>query len=164
MISTPRKTTVRSYRSSLDWRRVRATRVVSDSGRGLCVLLINYRHLNLSLPHAASKVSIHHRLLDSWDARSSCRVFTLDRLHHSKPRGLLKINTAWIGDQAPPATDGVSAEERWTHLSANIHKSAFESFGKKEMENLDWSEVNLHVFKPLIQSKRHAPLRWKQNP
>ena len=43
-ISTTRDTTVKSYRSSLDWRRVRATRVVSLGG------LINYRHLNLGIP------------------------------------------------------------------------------------------------------------------
>ena len=32
----------------------------------------------------------------------------------------------------PSATGGVSAEERWKYLIASIHKSAFESFGKKE--------------------------------
>ena len=48
----------------------------------------------------------------------------------------------------PSATGGVSAEERWKYLIASIHKSAIESFGKKEKKNVEWCEANLQVMGP----------------
>ena len=73
---TTRATTVTGYKSSLDWRSVRAPRVVSDGGR-------SYRSADCDTNHSLiiSKVAQIH-----------------SRLHYSKQRGPLDNNTARTGD------------------------------------------------------------------
>ncbi|PIK57596.1 hypothetical protein BSL78_05504 [Apostichopus japonicus] len=68
------------------------------------------------------------------------------RLHHSKPKGLSKINIAHTGDaertqefislvsDIRPADPEESAESRWHHLSSTIHKSAIQAYGIKKKE------------------------------
>ncbi|KAJ8038826.1 hypothetical protein HOLleu_16366 [Holothuria leucospilota] len=65
------------------------------------------------------------------------------RLHHSKPKGLSKINIAHTGDAERtqrfislisdicPAGPDESAETRWHHLSSTIDESATQACGMK---------------------------------
>lgn len=98
------------------------------------------------------------------------------RFHHAKPKGKVKINIARTADQErtdnfiisiksiSPASEGESAESRWSTLSASIHRSAIEAFGKKERKNVDWYEVNFQIMEPLTKVKHQALLKWKQSP
>ncbi|KAI8519655.1 hypothetical protein Bbelb_029120 [Branchiostoma belcheri] len=97
-------------------------------------------------------------------------------LHHARPRGLPKINTARIADNdnankfislandIAPAPEGESAEARWRQLGPAIHKCAIAAFGRKEKRNADWYEANLMVMEPAIHAKREALVQWKRDP
>ena len=92
------------------------------------------------------------------------------KIHHAKPKGLPKINTANTKDTEridsflssirtlPGADISRSAEDRWTFLREKIHTHAIEAFGKKIKTNKDWFEANLQTLKPLIETKRRALL------
>ena len=98
------------------------------------------------------------------------------RFHHSKPKGVSKINVARIRDTEKtkmfissinsfrPLEPSQSGTERWLQLRSHIHKSAIEAYGKRERRNADWYAAGLADMEPATITKRRTLLEYKNNP
>ena len=125
--------------------------------------------LNTRSYHSADCDTDHTLVMSTIKARPTKR-------EHSKTAGATKINIAGTKDAEQIANfqdlmHGSShqstqdtASARWEKLSKAIHKNALDAFGKKEKANEDWYEANKHLMDPLVEAKRQALLRMKQNP
>lgn len=98
------------------------------------------------------------------------------RIHRSKQKGRLRINTARtaIPDLCDRFTNSVedalkgcpagNAEERWNHIRDAIYNSAMNTFGKRERQNPDWFEAGIAELEPAIEAKRTALVAYKREP
>ncbi len=57
-----------------------------------------------------------------------------------------------------------NAEERWHYIHDTIHKSAIDTFGKRERKRPDWFETGIAVLEPTIAAKRTALLNYEREP
>ena len=103
---------------------------------------------------------------------------TPKRIHHSKTRGLPRINTCSTGDPhrvqifrdslserlSTCTPKEVDADSRWGHIRDSIYTSALTAFGKRERRNADWYEAHWEEIHPVTEAKRKALLAYKQNP
>ena len=98
------------------------------------------------------------------------------RIHHSKHKGLPRINasrTSFPGlgelfansiEEALRDCPKSSAEERWNHIRDAIYNSAMDTFGSRERRNPDWFEAAIIKLEPAIVAKRAALLNYKMEP
>lgn len=100
------------------------------------------------------------------------------KLHTSKQKCLPRINTVnadipWMQsdfsealqvDLASSYDKSLDAQRKWDLLRKSIYNTAIGTFGKKVRRNTDWFEANVEVMKPILEAKRTALVRYKENP
>ena len=103
-------------------------------------------------------------------------ILSPKRLHHAKPKGLPKINTAHTNDAERIKYFTSSFESnfhnnlstdattKWNNLRNATYKAAMEAYGRRVRTNADWYEANLNVMEPLTAAKRSALIQYKKDP
>ena len=101
------------------------------------------------------------------------------KLHWAKPGGKVKIDvtktqiessanafTSIIGTefQRSPPDLQANAEVQWNQIRDTVHSQALKTFGKKERKNQDWFAACISKITPVLEEKRMAMLKHKQNP
>ena len=102
---------------------------------------------------------------------------TPKKLHHSKKKGRLLINTCCVSNpektqqfinkleenfhRGTPADDTI--DTKWPHFRDAVYTSAIDSYGKKKQNSSDWYEAHWEEIEPVTEAKRKAYLAYKAN-
>ena len=130
-----------------------------------------------ALNSVLSTRTYHSADCDSDHALVSSRVRLQPKtLHHSKPKGHLRINTAQMSvpskvkeyvsalDKALQDLPEHDATAKWNAMKGAIYKTAMSTFGKKERPSQDWFNTHITKMEPLIEEKRKAFIAYKKCP
>ncbi|XP_038062349.1 uncharacterized protein LOC119732818 [Patiria miniata] len=98
------------------------------------------------------------------------------QIHHAKQKARPRINASrsinptvtqlflTSLDQALSSSNQQSAVDKWNCLRDTIYDQALAAYDKKVRKNADWFEANGAEMEPVIEVKRTAFLKYKDNP
>ena len=98
------------------------------------------------------------------------------KIHRAKPPGNPRINMNRAEDpklcedlsrkieMALPTPVEGNAETKWTTLQETIYKEAKETFGTRNNSSQDWFEADYEHLSPILEKKREALVKHKNNP
>ena len=100
------------------------------------------------------------------------------KLHHSKKKGWLRVNTCCTSNSAKTqhflncldetlareTSEDDATESKWVHLRDAVYSAVITAYGKKARKNADWFEAHWEEMEPVTEAKRKALLAYKTTP
>lgn len=82
----------------------------------------------------------------------------------SRTEKFTKLFTEEYQKNSQDDDESINATENWNTLRKTIYSAAMAAYGKKTRNNSDWYETNIAKMEPVIEAKRTALTKYKNDP